>query len=269
MQPTPSSELRTRLAGILWGDAKTGKTTWAMTLPGRKLLINFDPDGYTSVANRDDFDVMDFSHLAASDCIAHAKKSGTYIVKEEDAQKYDSVIVDSLTTLTATALHDAVARGIGKGAKFTPTIDAPGLAAYGARTNTVNDIVRGILRATSQTKKHCFFIAHSDDPTRDDNTGVILEQTIMLSAKVRQVAALNVSEIYHLDVNSRGERIVYLAPFGVKKPMGSRIFNTEALQKFRLNYTSNKPDEGQPDTLASIFAAWENNGRKKLTSLPS
>jgi hypothetical protein len=61
MEALDVATLIPRTAGIIWGDAKTGKTTYAMSLPGRKLLINFDPDGYAAVMYRDDFDVLNSS----------------------------------------------------------------------------------------------------------------------------------------------------------------------------------------------------------------
>jgi len=52
-----------RISLLLWGDAGTGKTSLACTAPGRKLLLNFDVDGDSSIAHRDDVDVIDFSSV--------------------------------------------------------------------------------------------------------------------------------------------------------------------------------------------------------------
>lgn len=264
--PQNASALSGRLVGIIWGDAKSGKTTYACSLPGRKLLINFDPDGFSSIAYRDDVDVLDLSTMAATEAMISAKKAAQYII--ESAGDYESVIVDSLTTLTELALHDAVAKGIGKGkGGFFPTIDEPGLASYGARNNGVNDVVSKILRATGQQKLNCFFIAHADDPEFTQDGKTIVQQTIMLSAKIRNMAGLKVSEIYHINIDG-GRRTLYVAPFGVKKPMGSRIFDTEKFKKFSLDYDINEPDEEQPCSLQSIIKNWKDGGFKKLTGLP-
>lgn len=265
MQPVSAKDLAGRLVGIIWGDSKAGKTTYACSLPGKKLLINFDPEGFSSIAYRDDVDIIDLSSLAPTEAIKQAKKAAQYIV--ENKEEYESVIFDSLTTLTDISLRDAVARGIGKGASFSPTIDSPGLACYGARNNTINDIVSMILRGTGQRKMNCFFIAHADDPEYSQDGKTIVQHTIMLSAKIRNNVALRVSEIYHLNV-SNGKRTLYLAPFGMKKPMGSRIFATEKLKSFVLNYDIEKPDEEQPHSIQSIVKAWKANGFKKLISLP-
>lgn len=265
IEPVSAQLIETRLAGIIWGDAKTGKTTWAMSLPGKKLLVNFDPDGYLSVAHRDDLDILDLSALQPTDMIEEAKKAAAHIAASGD--KYQSVIVDSVTSLVSASLQSAIAKGIGKSAIFTPSLDAPGLVAYGARNNHTIDVVQKLLRATSRNKQHCFFIAHSDDPEYDSKGENIVNHTMMLSAKVRQTAGLSVSEIYHIALASGNRRTVYLAPFGVKAPMGSRIFDTKAVPRFDLNYDIYKDDAEQPCALSNIFEEFRRT-RQKLTVAP-
>lgn len=264
MQITSASELKHRFAGIIWGDSKCGKTTYAASLPGYKLVINFDPDGFTSLSHRNDFDVLDLSSLSPTDAIKQAQKVGTYILANPD--KYQSVIVDSLTTLTEASLLDAIYRGVGKSAKFTPSLDAPGLTGYGARNTTVNDVISKILRATSQIGAHCFFLAHADDPEFEETGKTIMRQTIMLSSKIRNNVGLKVSEIWHMA--STTKRVIYTAPFGVKTPMGSRIFDTNRVKQFDLNYSYDKSDEEQPSSLLNIFKAWEEGGKQKLLVAP-
>ena len=265
MEATNASALSGRLVGIIWGDAKTGKTTWACSLPGKKLLINFDPEGFSSIAYREDVDIIDLSVLSPTDAMRDADKAAGFIL--ENADKYESVIVDSMTTLTEIALHDAVAQGIGKSSNFTPTVDSPGLAAYGGRNNRVNNVLSKILRATGQKGLNCFFIAHQDDPEFSSDNKTIVQQTIMLSAKIRNTAALKVSEVYYVGIDG-DRRTVYVAPFGVKKPMGSRIFATETFKKFRLDYDIGKPDAEQQCSLQRIVEAWKAGGFKKLLALP-
>ena len=88
----------------------------------------------------------------------------------------------------------------------------------------------------------------------------------MLSAKIRNVASLKVSEIWHM-TNDR-KRLVYLAPFGVKKPMGSRMFNTTKIDRFEIDYDIDKPDADQPCALCNIIKQWTDNGLAKLTTAP-
>lgn len=265
MKVTSSADLIHRLAGVIWGDAKTGKTTWAMSLPGRKLLINFDPDGFISIAHREDFDLLDLSLLPAGEQIEQAKKAASFILQNKDT--YQSVIVDSITNIVAASIADAINRGVGKSATFTPSLDAPGLAAWGARNSHTMDVITRILRATGQNKQNCFFIAHADDPEYAQDGKTLIRQTMMLSAKVRNPVGLNVSEIYYVGLASGNRRTVYTAPHGIITPMGSRIFDTTKVPKFDLKYTIDKPDEEQPDSLASIFKAFKDK-RSKLTEVP-
>lgn len=266
--PSNVSGLSGRLVGVLWGDAKSGKTTYACSLPGKKLLINFDPEGFSSVAYRSaDVDVLDLSTMPATKSIQEAHKVADFLY--HNSETYGSVIVDSLTTMTELALHDAIHRGIGRGkGGFIPTIEEPGLTCYGARNSCVNMVVNRILRATGINKQNCFFIAHADDPEIAQDNKTIIQQTIMLSSKIRNVVCLKVSEVYHLSIDN-GKRTVYIAPFGVKRPMGSRVFDTETFKRFTLTYDINKDDDAQGCSLSSIIHAWKEYGFKKLTALPS
>jgi hypothetical protein len=255
------------MAGVIWGDAKVGKTTYAMSLPGKKLLINLDPDGFVSVQHRDDLDILDLSQLPPQEAINDARKAASFIV--ENGANYNSVVVDSLTTLAEAALLDAIHRRVGKSATFTPSIDAPGLSAYGARNQNFNDVVARILRATTRHGLHCFFLAHADDPEFDQDGKTVVQQTIMLSSKMRQTTGLKVSEIWHMTMSQQNRRTLYLAPFGIKRPMGSRIFDTAKVPKFDLHYDINIPDDEQPHSLAHIYKTWTDGKMRKLTAVPT
>jgi hypothetical protein len=164
---------------------------------------------------------------------------------------------------------DAIARGVGKSNTFTPTIDAPGLGAYGGRNNNVNDVCSRILKATAQKGINCFFIAHLDDPELDQDGKTIIQQTMMLSAKIRNMQALKMSEIYNITLASQGRRMLYLAPHGNLRPMGSRIFDTMIVKSFELKYSIDKDDASQNHSLASIIQRWQDGGRRKITVAPS
>lgn len=267
MLPIKSKDLIHRIAGVIWGDAKTGKTTWAASLPGKKLFINFDPDGFISIADRDDFSVIDLSSLPPLTAIEEAKKAAAFLLTPE-ADEFTSVVFDSLTTFATVATRVAVEKGYGKSTAFTPTMEAPGLAAYGARNTIMDDVIDRFLRASGQKKKHLFFIAHADDPVYSDDGKVALYQTIMLTGKVRNGTNLRVSEIYYLATASGNRRMVYLAPFGILKPMGSRMFDTSKLDRFELKYDPNLSDEEQPHSLARIINQFFSNGCAKMTQLP-
>lgn len=266
MEATLASELTNRSVGFLWGDSKVGKTVYACSLPGRKLIINFDPDGFSSVAYRPDVDVVNLANMPASEAIRNAKKAAQWLASQD--RQWDSCILDSATTLADVAVQEAVNMGIGKSTKFTPTIEAPGISAYGARNTIVNDIIWRLLRATGQLSMHFWILAHADDPQYDKKGENIIEQTIMLGAKMRQHIGLKASEIWFMDIVS-GRRMIYLKPFGVRKPMGSRMFDIEKVQKFELKYDIAKPDEEQPHSLTKLWQAFDVGGRQKLLKLPT
>lgn len=256
----------TRLNMVIWGDTKVGKTTYAMSAPGRKLIINLDPDGFSSIMHREDFDVIDLSQYSGKECIENAKKAVAMIKDWSKDNPLGTVILDSMTTLTYQAVKAAVENGIGKSAKFSPTLEVPGLSGWGARNSYVNDICDRILRITNQTNLNCIFIAHTDDPEYDKDGKTIIQQTMMLGAKIRQMTGLRASEIWNITDGTK--RRVFTAPHGVRKPMGSRMFDTAKVKDFDLNYDITKPDLEQECSIASLVKVWRNNGCKKLTVAP-
>lgn len=261
-----NEDILTRLTMILWGESKAGKTTYAMSAPGRKLILNFDPDGYTSVMNRDDFDVIDLAQYTGKECIENGKKAVAMIKNVHE--KYDTVILDSLTTLTSQSLRCAIENRIGSSNKFTPTLEVPGLSAWGARNTYTNDIVERLLRITAQYKLHCILMAHTDDPEYDSDGKTAIRQTMMLSGKIKNQACLRASEIWNLTSSNTGRKI-YTAPHGIRAPMGSRIFDTEKVKSFILKYDPNKPDIEQESSIATLFNKWSNNGKSRLTVAPN
>ena len=52
---------RKRLSLLVWGKSGSGKTTLAATAPGKKLWLNFDPDGVDVLTDRDDVELLDFA----------------------------------------------------------------------------------------------------------------------------------------------------------------------------------------------------------------
>lgn len=258
-----SSDLKTRMVGVLWGDSGVGKTTYAGSLPGKKLIVNFDPEGFLSLAHRDDFDLIDLSVENAKSAGDKAQKVGDYIVANAD--QYESVIVDSLTTLAEMSLNHAIAVGVGKSKTFTPSLLTPGLSAYGGRNNVFNDVISRILRATGQKGLHCFMLAHAADPIQDES-GNSIAQSILLADKMRTQTTLKASEIWHITESSKG-RTIFLRPFGVKAPMKSRMFSTDQIDRFTLNYDPSKSDEEQPHSLLNIYKTWVEGGKQKLTSI--
>lgn len=255
-----SSERKSRMSGVLWGRAKTGKTTLLTSLPGKKLFVMVDPDGDTAIPDSDEISIMRI-YEQPNDVIKRflIDKLPTLLRKNE--QGFNSVVIDSLSTFGQICLEDAIAQGVGKGREFTPTLEAPGLAAYGARTQNIVKMVNANLRATSSSGLHCFFTAHEDEADRDDK-GNILGVTWTLSGKAINGVGLNVSEIWHLRTAS-GKWTVSIAPCRTREPMGSRIFDMTGDPEFQLKF---EPEKGtdQPHSIATWYQQWLDGGRKKL-----
>lgn len=254
------SSRRSRTAGLLWGPPKCGKTTFLLSLPGRKLFVMLDPDGDQSLPDRDDVFVIRLYEHDDDDVIHYLrKKLGTFLKERKD--DFDSVIIDSLSTLTRIALNEAIRKDVGAGRDFKPTLEMPGLAGYGARTNYIVEIVNTILRATSVVGMHCWFTSHEDEP-KTNTKGEFLYITMTLSGKAITGVGLNVSEIWYMDFFDKKWRIA-IAPIRGKKPMGSRIFDVTGNSEFQLKFDPELgPDQGH--SIASWFKRWEEGGKKKL-----
>jgi hypothetical protein len=261
----PANSAVTRLSMVMWGPSGAGKTTWACSAPGRKLIINFDPDGYKPVAHRDDVDVLD---LADQDHKILAALMGDDPLRlSEKIAGYDTIILDSMTAMSQVALERGVALAKAHGGKAS-TPEFPGLQGYGARTAITVSILRSLLRVTGRHDKHFIVITHEDDPTTDDN-GNTLYITMMLGGKIKNNVALQVSEIWFVDYaegkgGKTGERRVLVRPGRGRQPMKTRMFREDAGAQMVLKYNADKPDEGQDDTLAALWDRWLHNSKQKI-----
>ena len=57
---SPKTQVR-RMSMVIWGPSGAGKTTLAATAPGPILWVNFDPDGTSSLGDREDILIADFT----------------------------------------------------------------------------------------------------------------------------------------------------------------------------------------------------------------
>lgn len=259
------SDLKRRLTGICWGPPKGGKTSLLMTSPGKKVLVNVDPDGYTSVSYRDDYFLIDLAQYDHSEIVGLLTKKVPSMIQKmvDDGQisEGDTVLVDSLSSFGDAALMTAIKNGVGAGGGFKPTIEAPGLSAYGARTQYILEVVRQILKVTARNGLHCWFTAHMDTPTTDKG-GNFLYQSMTLSDKATSSVGLSISEIWFLDTNDK-KRTLAVRPVRGRKPMGSRIFTQSGDAEFTLKFDIDKPDT-QPHSVATWWNKWLEGGKKKL-----
>lgn len=262
-----SSTRAKRLSLLLWGMSGVGKTTLACTLPGRKLIVNLDPDGPLSISHRGDVDIVDLSSLSTDDVLAKLKSANNPLnldgVLREGA--YQSVILDSATSLSQRALEDAVRQGLGssKKAGFVPTMEAPGLAAYGGRNAILLTCIKGLLRVTGRYNIHCCIISHEDEPKTNDQ-GEILYITMMLGGKLVQSTSLHLSEVWWMqDARESGYRIA-IRPCRQRKPMKTRMFEASGDPEFPINYDPFAWKDLSNNPLAKYWSEWEKGAGAKL-----
>ena len=164
-----------RLSMLIWGQAGSGKTTWAATAPGDKLWLSFGEGEHVSVSGRNDVFVMDLSSTQADEVFKHGLGKNPFGLDQQlyDRKNIKTVVVDNLTAVQYLGLEKAVQDGIGAGRGFTPTMQAPGRSAYGGRNANLIGLMKSLISVTGKHKVNVIFIAHESDPvTKIDNRGV-------------------------------------------------------------------------------------------------
>jgi phage nucleotide-binding protein len=242
-----------RVALLLWGDAGCGKTTLASTAPGKKLWVQFDPDGVLSLRGRDDIVVLDLS--GEKHAVVEALKSDDPMGLEKVLKEHPeikTVVIDSLTALARLAMESAVAN------LPKATHEQPGLQGYGYRNTVVLRIVTSFMRLTKRLNRHIILIAHEDTATMDDK-GVVQYVTLALGGKQTNQIALALNEVWWMSDTGKEYRIA-VRPCRTRKPMKTRMFDSSALE-FVWKYNVAK---WSGDGIESWFEAWKENGGRKL-----
>lgn len=252
----PISKPKTeRLSLLIWGPAGFGKTTLAATMPGRKALINFDPDGPLSVNGFDDLTSFDLS--GEPDSIV-AKFIQTDGLKLEDAMKhFDSFIIDSLTSITEKTL----ARGISitKGA----TLERPSPGAYMARNNIAIHLIRNILAITARHNKHVCFIAHEGPPQTNDDGGLI-GYTMSLGGQLPSATALRINECWATFEDSKNRKMIICRKARLRDPVKSRMFDTTKSPEFEWKFDPNDPMKESNMRIDRLYEQWKAAGFRKI-----
>lgn len=265
IHPVSSSEV-SRFSLLVWGASGSGKTTLACTAPGKKLIINLDPDGETSVKYRGDTHVIDLSKLSTEKVLQELKHEHNPLGLDkflDENKDIETVILDSATSLSIRALESAVSQGIGRSNKFTPTMEAPGLSAYGGRNAILLTCIRGLLRVTGRHNVHCIITTHEDNPTTNDE-GVVLYISMMLGGKLINSFSLQMSDIWWLREDGKGAHLIAVRPCRAHKPMKTRIFVTDDQPEFPLKYDPEDWKNIKNNPIANWWASWEKGKGKKL-----
>lgn len=256
-----------RFSLLLWGLAGCGKTTFAASAPGRKLLINFDPDGPNSLGARDDIVLIDLSGEKYSIVdsfkgdddptlpLGEKKYKLSTIIKELDIE---TVIVDSCTAYSQLAVEKGIS--VTNGA----TIERPSPGAYGARNALTLRMMSALLRTTKRSNTNIIFITHEDDGGVKDKEGNILHITMLLGGKLGGQISLQISEVWFMSDDGKLRKIL-IRPGRMRKPMKTRMFDASSNIEFVLKYDQQGKDAPYGlHSISSFVKEWEDNERDKI-----
>lgn len=265
------AETPSRIALLLWGPATCGKSTLAATAPGKKLWLSFGDNEHASVSNREDVIVADLSKLDHKELFKHAKSENPFGLDQffTDHEDVETLVVDSATAIEYKALQKAVGDGIGAGRGFTPTMEAPGISAYGGRNAILIETLTGLLRVTAKHNVHIIITAHENDPVmvKEGNSEIIDYYTIMLGGKLVNSTTWRLSEIWFMSQDTTGnrDRKIAVRPTRKRRPMKSRMFSMNDDAEFVIKYDSDKPDDAPGQmTIAGFFYQWMDGGKRRL-----
>lgn len=253
----------TRFSALIWGDAGVGKTTLAATAPGKKLWLLFDPDGEMPLVGRDDVLVLNLAGENAN-VVEEFKKSDPFGIEKvlRDHPDIETVVFDSASSFTQVALTHAVNMVNSKIKGGNPaSIEAPGKQGYGYRTTYTIRALTVFMQMTKRLNRHYIVIAHEAMPATDDN-GNVIHITLTLGGQIPNLFGLQMSEIWWMSVNTKGERSIAYRPVRMRKPIKSRLFiQGAAAGEFKWQYD---PMTGKGDGIASWFKAWQENGGRPI-----
>lgn len=258
---TQNAQTPKRMVILLWSPAGTGKTTFAATAPGVKLWLSFGDQEHVSVAHRKDVMVADLSGMSYEELFKHAQTDNPFgldqVLSMNDT--IETVVCDSVTAIAFRALQKAVAMKLGASRNFTPTMEAPGLSAYGGRNAIVLEVLTGLLRVTAKHGVHLILTAHEADPVLDTE-GAVQYITIMLGGKLVNNNTWRLSEIWYM-AQDGDKRTLAVRPTRKRRPMKTRMFSGKGAPEFELRYDADQPDKGQM-TIASFYYEWVKTGEK-------
>lgn len=250
---TSGVEKPKRFSMLLWGPAKSGKTTLAATAPGKKLWINFDPDGLASLVGREDIVIADYAaekpkvivqKLLRDDCL----DLGNFLQKQPEIE---TVVFDSVTKFRDKAIAWATET---KGLK----LEEPGQRGYVVSNNYIKQVVANLVRVCMETGRNVIFIAHEGAPEKTDE-GHVIQISLALGGSLTVDLSATPSEVWHVsDVD--GKRRICIRPCRKLQPMGSRMFDTSGEPEFVWKYDPVKNPNG--DGIAQWFKQWQETGKK-------
>lgn len=256
---TKAGELPSVATILLWGPPGAGKTTLACTAPGEKLIVNFDPNGPSSVAFRSDVSVLDYS-AAPNGLTAEFKSSDPFGISKHIGP-YGTIIVDSLSSVQELTTRQGVE--FARGLKINSNIENPGLAAFQARNNLLLELVRNLLAVARRAEKHIIFIAHEGQKDKDKE-GSVINIPIMLGGGLPTNIGVKLSEIWPM-YELREGKFIAVRPARMREIAKTRMFQTTGVAEFKWKFNPDLPDEEQSGmTIAGWLDSWQQNGKRKI-----
>jgi phage nucleotide-binding protein len=219
----PAQRLQ-RISLLLWGKAGTGKSTLAASAPGKKLVLNFDPDGDASLTGRDDVIVFDFSRetISGIERITLDDPLGIRAFLRANPE-FDTVIVDSITKLNDMILELAVSK------IKEASIENPTMRGYQMRSAWIARFMTKMLRVTGELGKNFIVIGHEEENKNDE--GALIDIQIMLGGKLNAKMPIEFSESWALTDTGK-ERRIAIRPCRGRVGLKSRMFRVDGNPEF-------------------------------------
>lgn len=250
-----------RLSMLIWGKAGCGKTTLAATAPGKKLWLEFDPDGTDSIL---DFpNIVKLSLAKESDrIVTEFKNENTMFMKSfikilEENPDIETVVFDSTTSFGEKALNYGVVDAATTAKGKNSTIEDPGFAGYGRKNVWTLQAVKTLLQITARLNRHIIFISHEDVPDKNDQ-GHVIQITMLLGSSLSEIVPIQISEVWAL-TDTGSERRIAVRPVRLRTPMKTRMFMVDKQAEFTWKFDL-KTLTG--DTLAGWYNEWVKTGKK-------
>lgn len=248
-----------RLAMMIWGPLGCGKTTLAATAPGDKLYFMFDDGGAQSLSGREDIRLMDMSSSNPEVIMAEFRKSDPFTIGAflKANENFQTLVVDSVTTLAHMALLEAVAKN------RSSTVEQPGMHGYTWRNASILRMCTSLMQATKRLGRNIVFVTHEDRPDRDSE-GRIISIPLALSEGTANHIGLRIGEVWWMSDRDNKRRIA-IRPTQQRKTVKTRIFNASGDAEFEWHYD---PATQVGEGIADWWERWQANGGKNIP-LPS
>jgi len=245
-----------RVSMFLWGLPGCGKTHFANTAPGKRLWINFDDSGLSSLGSDENVLVKDYTTEPDS-CVNTVKDADPFGIERaiKDNPDITTIVVDSVTAFVSRAVAYSANHKHAAGSVF----ENPGPAGYGFRNRFTLGLCKSVLLITAKHDRHCIFIGHEDTPTMSSDNKVIQEITVLLGGSLKAEVPSQISEVWHLR-ESNFTRSVQVRQIGLHKPIKTRLFDASKKSEFIISDKANNSIVRLDD----LFDKWKECNYNKL-----